>query len=198
MYAADNAAAAINKRSRLDQTASPVRQKSSASEPRHPGVAAVQLAYQRFPGRVVGIDETPPADVLSFVAGQLSIEPGIFHEYACREETRWEHLGKIQAYLRVRPFSRGVYRSVAKIATTEAIGTDRGDVIVAVMIEMLRTRGILLPAPTILERIGLAARARKQAHKNLAEGLEQRTIAALEAFDHGRDTRDRTATRVAS
>jgi TnpA family transposase len=76
VYAADNAAAAINKRSRLDQTASPVKQKSSASEPRHAGVAAVQLAYQRFPGRVVGIDETPPADVLSFIAGQLSIEPG--------------------------------------------------------------------------------------------------------------------------
>ena len=64
--------------------------------------------------------------------------------------------------------------TVAKIATTEAIGTDRGDIIVAAMIEALRTRGILLPAPTILQRIDLAsrARARKQAHQNLVEGLE--------------------------
>ncbi len=51
---------------------------------------AVHLACQRFPGRVLGIDETLPADILSFLAGQLSIEPGIFHEYARREETRWE------------------------------------------------------------------------------------------------------------
>ncbi len=35
---------------------------------------AVHLAYQRFPGRVLGIDEILSADVLSFVAGQLSIE----------------------------------------------------------------------------------------------------------------------------
>ena len=58
-------------------------------------------------------------DFLSFIAGQLSIEPGIFNEYARREETRWEHLGEIRSHLRVRPFGRGDYRSVAKIATTE-------------------------------------------------------------------------------
>ena len=59
----------------------------------------------------------------------------------------------------------------------------------------LRTRGILLPAPTILERIGLAARARarKQAQRNLVEGLEQRTIATLEALIAVSDGRDRTA-----
>jgi hypothetical protein len=155
---------------------------------------AVHLAYQRFPGRVLGIDEIPPGDALSFIAGQLSIEPGIFSEYARREETRWEHLGEIRSHLRVRPFSRGDYRSVVKIATTEAIGTDRGDIIVAAMIEALRTRGILLPASTILERIGLAARARarKQAHKSLVEGLERRTIAELEALIAVRNDRDRT------
>jgi Domain of unknown function (DUF4158) len=155
---------------------------------------AVHLAYQRFPGRALRIDEIPPGDVLSFIAGQLSIEPGIFNEYARREETRWEHLGEIQSHLRVRPFSRGNYRSVAKIATTEVIGTDRGDVIVAAMIDALRTRGILLPAPTILERIGLAARARarKQALKNLIENLEPTTIAEVEALIAVEDDRDRT------
>jgi hypothetical protein len=155
---------------------------------------AVHLAYQRFPGRVLGIYETPPADVLSFIAGQLSIEPGMLHEYARREETRWEHLGDIQSYLGVRPFSRDDYRYFAMIATTEAIGTDRGDAIVAAMIEALRTRGILLPAATILERIGLAARARarKQAHKNLIEGLEQRAINELQALIAVSDDRDRT------
>lgn len=74
------------------------------------------------------------------------------------------------------------------------MGKDRGDVIVAAMIQGLRTRGILLPAPTVLERIGLAARARarKQSHNNLLEGLEQRTITELEALIAVRDDRDRT------
>jgi TnpA family transposase len=85
---------------------------------------AVHLAYQRFPGRVLGIEEIPSAGVLSFIAGQLSIESESFNEYARREETRWEHFGDIQSYLRVRPFSRDDHRLVARIATTEAIGTD--------------------------------------------------------------------------
>ena len=154
---------------------------------------AVQLAYLRFPGSVLGIEEVPASDVVAFLARQLGVEPDAYSEYAWRDETRREHIGEIQSHLRVRPFSRGDYRSVAKIATTEANGTDRGDVIVAAMIEALRTRGILLPAPTILERISLAARARarKQAHKNLVEGLEQRTIAELESLIAVSDDRDR-------
>ena len=132
--------------------------------------------------------------MVAFLAHQLGVEFDSYSEYAQRDETRREHIGEIQSYLRVRPFSRDDYRSVARIATTEAIGTDRGDVIVAAMIEGLRTRGILLPAPTVLERIGLAARARarKQAHKNLVEGLEQRTITELEALIAVSDDRDRT------
>ncbi|MEK4031912.1 hypothetical protein WOC76_00345 [Methylocystis sp. IM3] len=53
---------------------------------------------------------------------------------------------------------------------------------------------ILLPAAKILERIGLAARARvrKQAHKNLIGGLEQRTINELQALIAVSDDRDRT------
>ena len=64
--------------------------------------------------------------------------------------------------------------------------------IVAAMIESLRARGILLTAATVLERIGLAARARKQAHKNLVEGLERRTIAGMEALIAVSDDKDRT------
>lgn len=129
---------------------------------------SVHLAYLKFPGRVLGSEETPATDMVAFLAHQFGGESDVYREYAQRDETRREHIGEIQSYLRVRPFGRGDYRSVAKIATTEAIGTDRGDVIVAAKIEALRTRGILLPAPTILERIGLAARARarKQAQRS--------------------------------
>ena len=92
------------------------------------------------------------------------------------------------------PFQRQDYRATAKAALDEAIGSDRGDAIVAAQIGHLRGHGILLPAATILERIGLAARARarKQAHKNLVEGLEHETIAGLEALIAVESDQDRT------
>ena len=155
---------------------------------------AVHLAYLRFPGRVLGTEEIPPADILSFIADQLSIKPESLNTYARREETRWEHLGELQEYLGIRPFRREDYRATARAALDEAIGSDRGDAIVTALIGHLRERGILLPAPTILERIGLAARARarKRAHKNLVEGLEHETIAGLEALIAVGDAQGRT------
>jgi hypothetical protein len=65
------------------------------------------------------------------LAHQLGVQSDAYCEYARRDETRREHLSDIQSYLRVRSFTRDDYRNVAKIATTEAIGTDRGDAIVA-------------------------------------------------------------------
>jgi TnpA family transposase len=143
---------------------------------------ALHLAYMRFPGRVLGAEETPPADMLTFIADQLDASPDIFADYAHREETRWEHLGELQAYLEVRPFSRQDSRAVAKAALEEASGTDRGDTIMAAMIAYLRERSILLPAATVLERIGLAARAlaRKQAHKAMIADISEERRDALE------------------
>ena len=103
---------------------------------------SVHLAYLKFPGRVLGSEETPATDMVAFLAHQLGVESDAYREYAQRDETRREHIGEIQSYLRVRPFGRGDYRPVAKIATTEAIGADRGDVIVAAMIEAHWTRQV--------------------------------------------------------
>ena len=88
---------------------------------------AVHLAYLRFPGRVLGPNETPPAHLLAFIADQLRINPKSFEDYAQRDETRREHLAELQAYLGMRPFSREDYRTMARIAFNESIGTDRGD-----------------------------------------------------------------------
>jgi hypothetical protein len=53
-----------------------------------------------------GAEETPPPDILAFIAGQLGIEQKTFGDYARRQETRWEHIGALQAYLKVRPFQQ--------------------------------------------------------------------------------------------
>ena len=40
---------------------------------------AVQLCIMRYPGRVLGMDEDPPAAVVTYVAEQLGITPDVFH-----------------------------------------------------------------------------------------------------------------------
>ena len=51
---------------------------------------AVHLAYLRFPGRVLGPNEIPPAHLLAFIADQLRINLKAFGDYAQRGETRRE------------------------------------------------------------------------------------------------------------
>ena len=145
---------------------------------------AVQLAYFRHPGRIMRVDEEPPEDMLIFIAGQIDAHPGDFHDYAGRAQTRREHIAELQTSLNVR-LSRGRdARPLLSVAMNEAIGTDRGDTIVAAMVGYLREHHILLPSPWELERLALAARSlvRKRAHRNLVEGLSPQTIAGLEAL----------------
>ena len=48
---------------------------------------AVHLAYLKFPGRILGSEETPAPDMVAFLAHQLGIESGAYREYAQRDET---------------------------------------------------------------------------------------------------------------
>ena len=91
--------------------------------------------------------------MLCFIADQIGVSDRDFEDYAGRA-----HLSELQAYLGVRPFRREDYRAVAKATLGGATGTDRGDAIVAVMIDHLRKRSISLPASVTLEKFGLAAR----------------------------------------
>jgi hypothetical protein len=145
---------------------------------------AVHLAYMRFPGRVLGPSEIPSEHLIAFIADQLRINPKAFEQYAQRDETRREHLAELQAYLGVRPFGREDYRTMTRIAFNESIGTDRGDAIVGAMVIHLQQCSILLPSAAVLEKIGLAARARarKQAYKALTAGVDQAVREKLDAL----------------
>ncbi len=155
---------------------------------------AVHLAYLKFPGRVLGAEEVPPPDMVTFVASQIGSPPKAFDEYARRDETRREHVGELLTYLGVRSFRREDYRALVNVAIETATGADRGDAIVAAMIEHLRERRILLPAAVTLEKIALAGRAlaRKRANKSLVEGLSREAISGLEALIAVGDDQDRT------
>lgn len=74
------------------------------------------------------------------------------------------------------------WRSCLKAGADAAWATDRGEPIVQAMIAHLRANNVLLPAVTVLERIGLAARARgrKKVFAALADGLTTAERDALE------------------
>ena len=155
---------------------------------------AIQLAYFRHPGRIMRVDEAPPEDMLTFIAGQIDAHPGDFRDYAGRAQTRREHIAELQISLNVRLSRSHDVRPLLSVAMSEAVGTDRGVTIVAAMVGYLREHYILLPSPWELERLALAARAlaRKRAHRNLVEGLSPQTIAGLEAMLVVTDDEDRT------
>ncbi|TRC89062.1 aldehyde dehydrogenase family protein [Mesorhizobium sp. WSM4303] len=62
---------------------------------------AVQLCLMRYPGRVLGAEETPPA-MLRYVADQIGADPEAFALYARREETRRDHTARLMVYLDTR------------------------------------------------------------------------------------------------
>jgi TnpA family transposase len=115
--------------------------------------------------------------MLCFIAEQIGVSDRDFEDYATRLQTRRAHLSELQAYLGVRPFRREDYRAVAKAALGEATGTDRGDAIVAVMIDHLRKRSILLPS--------IAANVSEAAH--ILDGLLHHEC-SLEIREHYTDT----------
>ena len=56
---------------------------------------AIQLCLMRYPGRVVGAEETPPRAMLKYVADQIGAALDEFALYARRKETRRDHMARI-------------------------------------------------------------------------------------------------------
>jgi hypothetical protein len=143
---------------------------------------AIQLCLLRYPGQGIGPGEHPPPAMIAFAAQQLGLSSAHYSDYALRDQTRREHAVEIQRYLQLRAFGLADWRSCLKAGTDAAWATDRGEPIVQAMITHLRANNVLLPTVNVLERIGLAARARarKKVFEALAEGLNTGERDALE------------------
>ena len=145
---------------------------------------AIQLCLLRYSGQGLGPGEHPPEPLVGFVAEQLGLASGAFAEYAARDQTRWEHAAELQALLGLRRFGFPAWRDCLRVGTEAAWATDRGEPIVRAMLDQLRRTNIMLPAPHVLERIGLEARvrARRRAFDALASGLTDANRRALDAL----------------
>ncbi len=128
---------------------------------------AIQLCLMRYPGRVLGAEETPPRAMLRYVADQIGAAPDEFALYARREETRRDHMARLMVYLDTRSATLQDRRAALLAAIQAATMSDDGAAIASSIVAAFRERGALLPAIDTIERIGLAGRAiaRRRAEK---------------------------------
>ena len=112
--------------------------------------------------------------VLEVVAEQLGVEPAVFELYARRDETRREHAGEIAVLLGLRTMRQADYRASIMAAARAAAGTERGEPIVRAILEDLKLRRVIVPLPSMVERLALAGRAwaRRQSYRDLIRGLD--------------------------
>ncbi len=145
---------------------------------------AVQLCLLRHPGAGLGPVERPPAAMIAFVAEQLGVPLTAFADYAARDQTRREHAAELAAALRLQSFRLANWRACLRVGAEAAWATDRGEPIVAAMLAHLRREGVIVPGAAVLERIGLAARARARrlAFTRLIEGIGDAERTTLDAM----------------
>ena len=146
--------------------------------------AAIWVALLRYPGFGLRHDEAPPRELVAYLADQLGLSEAVFAGYAGRAKTRLEHGWEVAAYLDVRGFEASDVAFAVDRAAQAAWATDQGLPIAQAIIEGLRDRRVILPAPARIERIGLAgrARARKRAMEVVAGALTTDQAEALDAL----------------
>ncbi len=134
---------------------------------------AVQLCYMRYPGVVLAAGDTPSTSLLRLVAAQLKLPPEHWAAYGKREQTRREHLVELQTVFGFRLFGKRHYRSAVHGLEELAWQTDKGIVLAGALVESLRQRAILLPTPSVIERICAEAitRGNRRIYRVLNESL---------------------------
>ena len=155
---------------------------------------AVQLCYLRFPGIILGVDQSPFPPLLKWVADQLKVDVEIWGDYGQREQTRREHLVELQTVFGFQPFTLSHYRQAVHTLTELAMQTDKGIVLANALIDHLRRQLVILPAINAVERVSAEAitRANRRIYEALSEPLSDthrhRLDNLLKRRDNGKTT----------
>jgi len=145
---------------------------------------AVQLALLRHPGFPLAQVGEPIDALVDWMAAQLDMPPATFAQYASRPQTMTDHARAVAGALGLRPPTNADLPVLIEAAAQAAWATDRGLPIVAGIVAALRSAQVILPTPAVIERVGIAgrARARKRAADALLAGLTDGQLAALDGL----------------
>ena len=145
---------------------------------------AVLLCGMRSPGRVLDVDETPPAMVLAFIADQVGVPASEFAVYRQRPTNRREHIAELMQVLSCRAFDGEASRELTAFAVTLAQGVPRLERLIAAVIEEARKRRVLLPTPRAIDLLCQQARVRSERllHRALTSELTDATRKSLDGL----------------
>ncbi|WP_427131691.1 Tn3 family transposase [Pseudarthrobacter sp. S9] len=156
---------------------------------------AIQLCYLRFPGTILGTDQTPDPPVLAMVAAQLGVPVESWDEYGRREQTRHEHLIELQTGFGFKLFGLSQYRAAVHELVELALQTDKGIVLAGALVESLRRQGIVVPAVDVIERVCAEAitKANRRIYAaltgDLSDDHKHRLDGLLKRREEGKSTR---------
>jgi Domain of unknown function (DUF4158) len=145
---------------------------------------ALQLCALRYPGRLLRPAEVIPAAAIAFVAEQLGVGADALGAYAIREPTKYEHSSLLQDAFGFRPFEGAARRGIESWLDLAALEAANGFELVAFLQGELRSRRIIVPAVTTLERLCAAAltRSDRTIADRLAGDLTRDQVRRLEAL----------------
>lgn len=145
---------------------------------------ALQLCLLRYPGFGLVSDQVLPSELLRYLADQLGVPASVFADYSRRPQTRTDHARELAERLGLRVATREDGPLMIDLAATAAWKTDQGALIVSELMEGLRSRKTILPAPQTLERAGIRgrAKARRLAADALLSPLTTEQIALIDAL----------------
>jgi len=156
---------------------------------------AIVLIYLRFPGRALDPHEMPPAELVTFLANQLHVDPAELASYRERDPTRRAHLAQLTGHFGYRSFDRSTFSHYLAWLTPIAQNIRKPERLIEMLLDELRRQRILLPIPRTLELLVHQAlnRAELVVYRALTDGLSQQQ---RETLDSLLDRREGTSTTL--
>ena len=153
------------------------------SDPNRLGFA-IQLCYMRYPGRILGINETPPSHLLNFVAEQLNVSIDLWNEYGKRAQSRRAHLVKLQSIFGFKTFTVPDRQAAIDSIAEKAKQTDKGIALAETLIQKWRNNSTLLPSIKVIKDICAEAitRVTRDINQELTKSLTQENLKKLDAL----------------
>jgi hypothetical protein len=161
---------------------------------------ALQRALLRQPGCGFSMETGAPPCFVAFVGNQIGVGDDAFSAYAARPATASFHSRESEAALGLRPPTRADLPMILEEGTQAAWSTDREVPIVRGTIAALQQLCITLPAPAVIERVGLASRARgrRRPHEAPLASVSAEVRARLDPPPYCRSQNGRDAVRLVS
>lgn len=132
---------------------------------------ALQLCCLRYPGRHLRRGELLPGPMLSHIAEQIDVDADVIAGFARRVNTRYDQLVAVKARFGYVDLSKPVRAAMRPWLEERAAGLTDGRVLLAMLLDELRARKIVIPGVTVVER--MTAEAMHVAESRMVAGIEQ-------------------------